>query len=792
MKTLIRNFLSMLRRFRAATFLNIAGLSVAFAAFLVIMMQVSYEERFDSCHPAADRVCMAELYNETQAEGRVIFPGAFPDALIQSSPHIEAGALIYPYGREYYLTVGEGAEKKGFLEKITTCQPDFIRLFGFNFIEGDPASLNDPEKAIIPLSLARRMFGDASAVGKRIQSEESIWTKNRDALTVGAVYADFPDNTQLDNSIYSGIDMNTEGMDQWGQSNYFCYLLLDDAASLKEVEETFNRTFDFSLLDRTAGQMKLRLLPIRDIHYLDTKDIWGADHLRTGSPDTTLLLFFIGLLILLIAAINYMNFSTALTPMRIRSINTQKVMGSADGTLRASLLVEAAGVCLLAYGLSLLLIYTLVRLEMLSFVEADIRIGANLPLVAVGAILALAVGVLAGLYPSFYITSFPPALVLKGSFGLSPSGRKLRTVLIGCQYVISIGLIVGACFIQLQDRYMRHFSLGFDSDQIAVVTLNKTMCRDNKEAYVDRLMTSPEVEGVAFSAMKLGSRDTYSTYGFKHNEEEFAAFVLAVSPEFLKVMGIPVTEGTDFSPSEGKDGSRRFIFNETARKANSLALGETVDMGWGPDPVIGFTDDITFTSLRDETQNMTFVVRTDVRMPVSYIRLRAGSDVEQAVKHIREVVAGFDPAYPVDVEFYDTFYNQLYQREAFVKKMVTSSSVLAILISIVGVFGLVLFETQYRRKEIGIRKVHGATIGDILSMFNRKYLYIVTACFVLATPVAWWGTEKWLQNFAYKTPLHGWVFVFAFLLVLSVTLFTVSFQNWRTARENPVESLKSE
>lgn len=781
----------MLRRFRAATFLNVAGLSVAFAAFLVLMMQVSYEQRFDSCHPAADRLCLAELYNQTEAEGRVIFPGAFPDALIQSSPHIEAGALVYPYGRDYYLTVGEGEKKKGFMEKITTCQPDFVRLFGFHFIEGEPTCLNDPEKAVIPLSLARRMFGDASAVGKRIQAEESIWTKGRDALTVGAVYEDFPENTQLDNSIYSGINMNTEGMNQWDQSNYFCYLLLDDAASLKEVEETFNRTFDFSLLDREAQQMKLRLLPLRDIHYLETKDIWGADYLRTGSPDTTLLLFFIGLLILLIAAINYMNFSTALTPMRIRSINTQKVMGSADRTLRVSLLAEAAGICLLAYGLSLLLIYTLERLGTLSFVEADIRIGSNLPLVAVGAVIALAVGILAGLYPSFYITSFPPALVLKGSFGLSPSGRKLRTVLIGCQYVISIGLIVGACFIQLQDRYMRRFSLGFDSDQIAVVTLNKAICRDNKEAYVDKLMKYPEVEGVAFSSMKLGSQDTYSTYGFKHNDEEFGSFVLAVSPEFLRVMGIRVTEGTDFSPSEGKDGSRRFIFNETARKANSLALGETVDMGMGADQIIGFTDDITFTSLRKEMPNMTFVV-DNRRMPVSYIRLRAGADVEQAVKHIREVVAGLDPAYPVDVEFYDTFYNQLYQREAFVKKMVTSSSMLAILISIVGVFGLVLFETQYRRKEIGIRKVHGATVRDILSMFNRKYLYIVTVCFVLAAPVAWWGAEKWLQNFAYKTPLYGWVFVFAFLLVLSVTLLTVSFQNWRTARENPVESLKCE
>ena len=792
MKTLVRNFLSVLRRFRIATILNIGGLSVAFAAFLVIMMQVSYEQSFDSCHSTAERVCLVEMYNKAEGGGAIVFPGAFPNAFIGSSPHIKAGSLINPYDKSYYLTVEEQGVKKGFLEKVTTCQPDITRVFDFTFAEGSPDCMNDPEKVIIPLSMAKRMFGNGSAVGKRIHAEETIWTKNRDNLTVGGVYHDFPENTQTGNSIYTAIDMNVPEMKVWDMSNYLCYILLDDAASREEVEATFNRTFDFSLLSEDTTNQAIRLLPLRDIHYTDSQDIWGGASLRTGSSDTTLLLFFIGVLILLIAAINYMNFSTALTPMRIRSINTQKVMGSADGTLRISLLIEAAGISLLAYVLSLLLIYGLERMGTLTFVEADIRIISNLPLVVGCAFIALAVGVLAGLYPSFYITSFPPAVVLKGSFGLSPSGRKLRTALIGCQYVVSIGLIVGACIIQLQNFYMRHYSPGFDRDQIAVVQLNRKMCQNNRDTYVSQLMKYPEVEGVAFSNQKLGSQDSYSTYGCTHNGKEFESFVLAVSPTFMEVMGVPLSSGTGFSQSEGEDGKMNYIFNETARKNNSLEEGGTVDMGWGPGKIIGFTNNVTFTSLREEDRNIAFTVSKNWYLTVSYIRLRAGSDMPEAVAHIREVVAGLDPAYPVDVEFYDTIFNQLYHREDFVNKMVTGSSLLAILISIVGVFGLVLFETQYRRKEIGIRKVHGATVGNILRMFNRKYLYIVSVCFVLATPVAYWGAEKWLQNFAYKTPLHWWIFLFAFLTVLLVTLCTVSFQNWRTAIENPVESLKCE
>ena len=792
MKTILRNFLSVLRRFQMAVDLNVIGLSVAFTAFLIIMMQVSYDHSFDRCHPKAGRIFLVEFCDSVMANGRVIYPGAFPDVLIASSPHIEAGTMITPYDKRNYLSVGEGSDAEGFREKVTTCHPAIVDMFGFSFVEGDKDCLADPEKAIIPESMARRMFGSEPAIGQQIHFKEGVWTKDRRDLTVGGVYRDFPENTQLGNTIYSAIDAPYRKPTEWGGSNWLCYLLLDSPESAQAVEDNFNRTFDFSQI-YGAGNLHLRLIPFTELHYMNMQDVWGSNSLRTQSPETVRLLFLIAWLILLIAAVNYMNFSTALTPMRIRSINTQKVLGSPAGTLRLSLLVEAAGICLMAYLLAILWVYLLNKGQYLSFVEADIRLLPNLSIVLGTGAIALLVGVLAGVYPAYYITSFPPALVLKGSFGLSAAGRKLRTVLIGFQYIVSIALIVGACIIQLQNYFMRHYALGFDRDQIMIAELSQDLCIKHKEALTSQLMEYPEIEGVAFSAQKVGGEDSYSTYEFTHKEETFPGFFLNVSPSFLDVMGIEVTDGSRFSPSDDKDGNFHFIFNEKARRANGLEVGEMVNMGWGPGRITGFTGDVMLTSLREEEQNIAFCVSPDNKfqwLSHAYIRLRAGTDVTKAVSHLREVVAGLDASYPLEVEFYDSLYNRLYHREEFVKKMVTGASLLAILISIVGVFGLVIFETQYRRREIGIRKVYGASVADILLMFNRKYLSIVMVCFILATPVAYLSAVGWLENFAYRTPVYWWVFALAFGIIFLVTFLTVSFQNWRTANANPVDSVR--
>lgn len=785
---ILRNFLHIFRRFKMAVLLNVVGLAVAFAAFMVILIQVNYERSFDRCHPTAGRVFRLDL--DHSGNFSTILPRAFIEAFLSSSPHIEAGSLLTPFIGEVYFTVTDEGGKKGFKEVVQTCHPAFTQVFDFPVVEGNIDCMEDPEKVVIPQSLARKLYGKESAVGKTLQAEETIWSKDSEkklAFTVGAVYRDFPENTQLRNVIYMAINP-TYAVTNFGSSNYVCYVLLDDASHAADVADNFNSHFEFEKIDRPDE--KIKLVPLTDIYYLDeSKD---GMIFKSGNRETTLLLFGIALLVIIVAAINYTNFSTALMPLRIKSINTRKVLGSSESVLRQSLLMEAVIISGIAWLLSLFLVWTLGVTSALPFVEADLSLVHHIPLVLLSGAVALATGLVAGLYPAWYTTSVPPALVLKGSYGLSPSGRKLRTILIGIQFVVSILLIVSSGFIHLQNKYMRQFSLGFDRDQIAIVELSGEIYQKHHETYASRLKAFSGIEDVAFAAEKVASKDTYNTNGEEYRGKEIRYFLIVASYNFLRVMGIPVEEGRDFLPSDQTSDKVSYIFNRAAKEEGEMQTGDLFGR-WNPGSLIGFTGDVKFSSLRQGDHNIGFVVGNfGYSLPYSYIRLKAGTDPHAAVEHIRRTIADIDPSYPFDVEFYDTIFNQLYHKEENLRSLVLVFSVLAILISLVGVFGLVVFDTQYRRKEISIRKVHGASAGQVLGMFNKAYLKIVTICFVIAAPLAWYGVSKWLERFAYKTPMQGWIFALALGLVAVVTLATVSFQSWKAANANPLDSLKSE
>lgn len=793
MKTIVRNFLYVLRRFKMATILNVAGLSVAFAAFLIIMMQVNYERTFDRCHPLADRIFRVDRVLEVNDPYSAVLPRAFANAVFASSPHIKASSiqnLLWAQG-DTYITVGKDMDKRGFREYFALCYPDIVSIFGFSMIEGDAKCLDDPEKLLIPESMAHRLFGDESAVGKQIYTENNVWGKGHNTtFTVGAVYKDFPKNTQLDNVIYTAMDKAQEN--DWQSQNFLGYILLDTPESYKAVEDNFNHTFDFEKYEGMSKDTYLRLVPLTDTYYFPGQ---LNDIVKTGNPDTVKVLFFIALLVIVVAGINFTNFSTSLTPMRIKSINTQKVLGSSVAGLRIALVVEAVGISIISYGVALFIVWVLNDSQLLSFIEADTTPGHYVALLLQLFGVAVGVGLVAGIYPAWYMTSFPPALVLKGSFGLSPTGRTLRTALIGFQYVVSIGLIVGSCFIQLQNNYMRTYKLGFDKDQIAIVEINRRMYSQSKEVYINKLKEISGVEDVAFANHIMGGTDSYASYGMTYNNNpEFYTYIINVSPNFLRVMNIPIVDGRDFTESDARqDSTLTFIYNQSVQQKQHMEAGHYMDNNWnGRNYVAGFIGNIKISSFRQSSDDVAFVVVPNQSLRVSYIRLKAGTDVQEAVKGIRGVLTEIDPSYPFDIQFYDTLFNQLYHKEEYLKKMISLFSLLAIVISIVGVFGLVIFETQYRRKEIGIRKVHGATVGEILAMFNKAYLRIVVVCFIIASPIAYYGVYKWLEGFSDKTPVYWWVFVLAFGIVAAITLLTVTFQNWRAANENPVNSIKSE
>ncbi|MDR2809226.1 MAG: ABC transporter permease [Tannerellaceae bacterium] len=783
MKTILRNFLAVLRRFKMAVALNILGLSVAFAAFMMIMMQVDYDRNFDRSHPHADRIYRAEVSAVMGNDWQAIVNRPLIDAFIASSPHI-VGGTYFNLPWQIFFSVESQGEKHFFLENALTASPGFPDVFTPDMLEGSDRALDDPEKALIPESLARKLFADEPATGKQLIGRDKTYT-------VGGVFRDFPANASTPNVIYLPIPPE-ENAHNWGNWNYLAYLRVNEPENAEGLFDNFKKNFDFSAMQswnsNLAETFSIRLTPLAETHF--STDV-TYDTAPKSSRTTLLILFGIAFVIVLIAGINYTNFSAALTPKRIKSINTQKVLGGDEGVIRFALLSEAVAIGLIAYLIALVTIVAAKSTPLAGLVDADLSLAAHPRLTALTGVLALLTGLLAGIYPARYMTSFPPALVLKGSFGLSPKGRQLRNVLISVQFIASFALIIGASFMYLQNRFMQHTSLGFGKDQLIVAYINDNINK-GLDAFGNQLKNFAGIQDVTYSQFLLSSGDQYMGWGRDYHDREINYQCLPVDPSFLKVMEIDITEGRNFREEDALTRHGAYIFNEKARNSLDLALNDHIDSA----EIIGFMPDVKFASLRKEVSPMAFYVwgtqNWGINPRTAYVKVKAGSDMRAAIEHVRNTLKEFDNEYPFNVRFFDEVLDRTYQKEQKLGTLISLFSLVTILISIVGVFGLVVFDSEYRRKEISLRKIFGSTTGGILLLFNKVYLRILALCFILAAPPAWYAVSRWLENFAYRTPLHWWVYPAAFAVVALFTIAVVTFQNWRAANANPVENIKAE
>ncbi|MFR6416329.1 MAG: ABC transporter permease [Parabacteroides distasonis] len=795
MKLMIRNLLYLFKRFKTAVVLNLFGLTIAFAAFLLIVMQVDYEMNYDAMHSKSGRTFRLEA-NHGEFEHNAIHCLMFSDAFVNSSAHITDYSYRYPfYGGERYCQIDEvddQGEAKVFKENFQLCLPNISDVFDFHMKEGSVGCLSIPGSVLIPESVAKRLFDKQSAIGKRIRmSGSSGWQPvSTTILTIGGVYKDFPGNTTVQNRIYVPMDQLDLLKSSWQMYANEIYVTLDDPLNKEEVLDHFNKTFDFAKSQMgSAQEIALRLTPLKEVYY--THDT-TFDFNPKGHRETNYVLLGIAFLILFIAGINFTNLTTSLIPLRLKTINTHRVLGCSIYKLQAISLIESIVICLISYILALFIVNDLSYTPIANWVDADIRLSQYKGLILLTALIAILTGCLAGLYPAIRSSSYAPALVLKGSFGLSPKGKKLRVALIGFQYTVSIALIIVTLFMGLQNHFMTSSEqLGFNKDQVAIVNLTPEIYAKHKPQYIQKLKDYPGIEDVAFSVYELSKEDDMIDLEYARHEDKDVFFkVFYASENFLSVMDIQVEEGRDFTREDLNKAQSDYIINPAAERDFHLHPGDR----FNDRTVLGVSKDFRFNSCRIASSPFVFALNNDIPNPklVSYIRFNSKTNLQEAVAHVRETLKEIDPTFPFEISFYNTILNNLYQKEQTLGKLISLFGIMAILISIVGVFGLVLFETQYRRKEIGIRKINGATTGQILLMFNKTYIRIVSVCFIISIPIAWMGTQQWLENFAYKTPLHLWVFIVAFLIILSVTIGTVTFRNWQAANENPVNSVKSE
>lgn len=811
MKIAFRNFLTTLRRYKVSSLLNVIGLTLAFTAFYVIMTQVWWELGYNRSLHDVEHIYLVEnedWYEPGKWSSWLNRPG--PERVIASTAGVEVGGCMWGgFGSGTCWTSNEpsfGYNK--FSASCGSVSLPFLDVFAFRSVEGDVHDLGKPKSVIVSREAAERM---------RVGVGSLIWVDTDEpqpdgAMEVVAVFEDFPDNSLLGEcEVVKNLgETNLYTTSEWS-FNYFVKFRPgadpDEFARQwtnvnqemqREAAEKRAAAGDAADDDDESGIYGVRLSPVSDLYFESDSQA----PCRQGSVVTTYTLLGIAVLVIVLAFINFVNFFFALVPVRIRTVNTFKVFGAPASSLRFNFVFEAFGLVLIALLAAWYVSFALQGTEFASYISASLALSQNLEVVGLVAVVAFVMALAASLYPAWYITSFAPALVVKGSFGGTRSGRRLRTLLLGVQFFISIGLIIATSFIRLQHDYMMHYDMGFDKENLLAVRLSERGAV-SYDALRQKLLSDPQVKDVTGATSRLVSVGRMG-WGreFKGRQVAFQSYV--VQPDFLRVMGIPITDGRDFLESDFDKELGTMIFNEAARREFEMQVGDRINGFVSPDEqIVGFCADFNFKPLQYGVSPFCFYLLPKKiqqenywHLPhVVYVRMTPGADIAAVTAHIRRCIAEVDPrTEPGDivVRVFDEELGLEYDNERKLTAIVGLFALLAVVIALMGVFGLVLFETQHRRREIAVRRVMGASRGEILAMFNRRYVMLVAVCFVLAVPVSIWAVRHWLAGFAYAVPLYWWVFALALAGVLAVTALTVTVRSWRAVNENPAESVKSE
>lgn len=795
---MLYDFLMLLRRYKVSSVLNIAGMGLAFAAAYLMLVQVVFDFSYNRSLPDAADIYRLE-YPSWYTDGRwgTTWNRHNPLAYCEGIPEVEAAATFRCEGytnRDYSIKRNDTIDN--ITMNSTNCERAGLDVFGFECVAGSFDDFIGPYTAVVSESAAKRL---GLSVGDVIHSGRGA-TEDSHTLTIVAVYRDFPKPSSVaNNDMFVGM-VPVEQHDRSNWNDPF-YLRLAPGTLPETVEEKMKVFLREQLSNDGYSQEETeRLLPTKaprlnnvcDIYF--SRDTEGNDG-PTGNISTTYTLLSIAVLVIVIAFINFINFFFALIPVRIRAVNTRKIFGASNARLRVGFVAETVGLFVVALAVAYGLVVVFNDTQMATYLSTSAAVGRNLPLALGFVAVAVAAGILISLYPIFYITSFSPAFVIKGSFQATRSGRVLRYTLVGVQYVISIALIIVTLFIQMQHNYMMNYDMGFDKGGILAVDGPAMYNYQQMDALSEKLRQNPMVTDVTFSAGDIVAPQRMG-WGREFRDKTISFQCYPVAWNFLDFMGIKVVEGRDFTKDDYQRASGVFIFNENAKQSFELTLDDKVYGHAGKTDIAGFCEDFHFKPLQYGVEPFCFYVFGSAPWYYPshvYVRIAAGTGIREAIRYVREAVMAFDPSLEADkvyVSIFDEELGKYYDAEERLARLIAAFSLLSIVISMLGVFGLVLFETQYRRKEIGIRRVNGASVRSILEMFNLQFLRIVGICTVIALPISYYIVDRWLQGFATRMPMHWWVFVAAVIIVGLITVVTVTARSWRAANENPINAIQ--
>jgi putative ABC transport system permease protein len=762
-------------KYRLSSILTLVSLVVAFLGIIVLTLYVSYERSFDGFHKNKNDIYLMSFKYDMGSS----LPVPMEELIRHEVPEIERSVVMREWwNNEFYRT--DQTPRDAIRKKAMHASADFFTMFDFPLITGDAKTvLSVPNSVVLSETMAQNIFGTADVVGKQLLASGS-------ELTVSGVMKDMPKNTSF--NCEAVVPLVIEENQDWSEWSFSIFFQLKKGADKAVVEkkiagiERISGGLDEIAESRSPEAAVVDLMPLSKIHY------GSRSYMFVFINKTVLNVLSVLILVLLVmGAVNFINFSTSQAPLRAKSLSVQQILGATKGSARLQIIGEAVILSLTALGLSFI-IHSLIfqRLENLFQITGLSFKGREL-LYAGFVLFAILFGAIAAFYPSRYITSPPISQAVKGKMLFSGKGKNFRNVLITVQFVFTIALIAASLTIEKQLHFWNNFDIGIDKENVLYLQTSNVL-RNSHQAFADELMKNTEIKNYCYSQFLPGR--VGMGWGRKVDGKQIQMQAWPIDDRFIDFFGIEMQEGRAFR--QGKADVDNFILNEKA--VQQFGWEKPLEKrfeGLGAEgEVTGVCKNFNFASLKGEITPMVFW-RTDDRKFNILIKTRGGN-FTQIRKYIEETARRFDPEGTFEVHFLDEALEQLYNKETRMARFIEFVSLWTILLALTGLLGLIVFISRDKVKEIGIRKVNGASVFEVVRMLNKNVLVWLGIAFIIATPIAYYAMSRWLENFAYKTTLSWWIFAVAGLVSLFVALLTVSWQSLRAASRNPVEALKYE
>lgn len=793
---MIKNFFKItfrnLWRHKGFSFINILGLAVGMGACFLIFLYVSFERSYDLFHSKASNIY--RLVTDIDTPSETIHAGitSWPMGpnIKADFPEVEAVARVQRTGM---LITKE--EKKFQEESVLFADSTFFKLFDFPLTKGDPKSvLKEQLSVVLTKSAAKKYFGDADPVGQTLSLYDYYPAK------ITGVMEDLPQNSHIKADLLVSMSTLTQNFnpgqdEQWSNFDATTYLLLKEgtnAASLEKKFPDFLQRHNGKVMEESKMHFTLFLEPLKDVYMNAERD----DAIENGSKSNVYIFSIVALFILLIACFNFINLTTARSTERAKEVGVRKVVGAERAQLVRQFIGESLILSLIAFVVALGLTALFLPLfNQLAGKEVSAGVLSNLSHLALLFAAAMGLGLVAGIYPSLVLSAFKPIVVLKGRFATGTRGIALRKGLVVVQFTISIALIIGTLVVYNQTKYMRSQELGFKKDQTLVLD---TQGDESRNTLKNELSKLAQVKSASLSSSVPGGPNSkaYSEIENSKGDLQVANVDLYfVDFDYIPHYKIQMVAGRPFSKDFLTDTTEAMVINEAAAKyfgyaTATEAVGKRFKQ-WGREgKIIGVMKDFHFRSLQET------IVPLSMRIEPSRSNLLS---VQVAAAQLPATIAAIESAWktivprkPFSYYFLDEFFDRQYRSEERFGKLFLNFAILAIFISCLGLLGLVYYSTLQRTKEIGVRKVMGASVASIINLLSKDFLKLVVISFFIAAPLAWYFMYQWLQSFAYRTNLSWWIFLAAAVIALLIAFVTTSFQAIKAAIANPVTSLRTE